>query len=88
MSDKKYPIGTMVKYLGEVDPNDAAQKDIGKAGKIVGWHNGNYPVIFLPNSTHISRYSTMKVAASWGCSWYALEILLQKNQQLLFAFMD
>lgn len=83
----KYPIGTFVKYLGENDPNGAARKDIGKVGRIVKWHNGYDPVVFLQDSTHVSRYSTAEVAASWGCSWEALEILPQKGRQLLFNFM-
>jgi len=84
---KKYSIGTKIKYI-EPDPTSCAAKDIGKIGKIVGYHGMNWPLIFLPKSKHISCKSTPYTPASWACGWDSLEILLpQKNEQLLFAFM-
>ena len=88
MSNKKYPIGTKIKYV-EPDPTDIASKDIGKIGKIVGYHGWNCPAIFLPESKHISCESTPQTPVSWACGWDSVEILLsQKNEQLLFAFME
>ena len=84
---KKYPIGTRIKYI-EPDPTSQAAKDIGKIGRIVGYHDGDWPVIFLPESEHISRLSTSLVPASWAMGWESIEILSKKNQQLLFAFME
>jgi len=94
MTDKerkeKYPIGTKIKYIG----TRLSRKwgcdttgDIGKTGKIVGFYN-NFPLIFLSESTHTSEFSTQLVHATWETGWDSLEILPQKNQQLLFAFME
>lgn len=85
MEAKKYPIGTRVRYV-ESDPTHAASKDIGKIGKIVGYHEHDWPIIFLPKSEHISRYSESSKLASWATGWESIEILSQKNQQLLFDF--
>lgn len=88
MSDKKYPIGTKIKYV-EPDPTHKAAKDIGKIGKIVGYHGWDWPVIFLPKSKHISSKSTSHTPASWACGWESIEVLLPKiNEQLLFSFME
>ena len=84
---KKYPIGTRIKYI-EPDPTYRARKDVGKVGSIVGYHNWDYPIIFLSESTHASCYHTPSKPASWACGWDAIEILPQKNQQLLFSFME
>lgn len=86
---EKYPIGTKIKWVLDVRwMNDKAKKDVGKTGKIVGYDNRNCPFIFLPESKHFISNSTQAVLISWLSSWKNLEILLQKNQQLLFAFME
>ena len=77
--DKKYPVGTPIRYIG-------GNNDCGKVGKIVGHNKWNDPLIFLPESSHISCFSTLKTPASWQTSWGNIEILVQKNQQLLFDF--
>jgi len=80
---KKYPIGTRIKFTGRYSDTG----DEGKTGKIVGYYAG-FPLILLPESTHISDFSTQAVPATWQTGWDSLEILPQKNQQLLFAFME
>ena len=84
---KKYPIGTRIKYI-EPDPTSQAAKDVGKVGRIVGYHGMDWPLIFLPESEHISCLSTLLVPATWAMGWGSIEILSQKNQQLLFSFME
>lgn len=84
---EKYPIGTKVKYI--IDSRWAsteAKKDIGKTGEIVGYTRMNHPIILLPESEHISCCSTATMKASWACWWKSIEILSQKNEQLLFDF--
>ena len=81
---KKYPIGTKIKYV-EADPTRASIRDIGKVGKIVGYHNCDYPVIFLPESKHTSCYSSPIAPASWATGWESIEILSQEGQ-LTFDF--
>lgn len=83
--EKKYPIGTKVKYVGCSTQNSEIAKDVGKVGKVVGYHWHN-PIIFLSESKHMSCYSTEQTPASWETGWCALKILPQKNQQLLFDF--
>lgn len=79
---KKYPIGTKIKFIGVSYLNDG-----GKVGSIVGYCGG-FPLIFLPESTHISDFSTQLIPATWQTGWEDIEVLSQKNQQLLFAFME
>jgi len=79
---EKYPIGTKIKYVG----CGGNGEDVSKVGKIVGYNLYNDPIIYLPTSNHISYYSTKTVPASWECIWNSIEILPQKNQQLLFDF--
>lgn len=87
---EKYPIGTKIRFTGSkiicVSSDSPSYKDIGKIGKIVGYCSDNYPIIFLPESTHISDYSTQSMPATWQTGWHCIEILPQKNQQLLFDF--
>ncbi len=80
----KYPIGTKIRFIGPYFWAD--YDDIGKLGTIVNFHH-DFPIIFLPKSTHVSSFSTSKIPASWETGWDCLEILLRKNQQLLFSFM-
>lgn len=87
--DKKYPIGTKIKFtLDERFANHLAKKDIGKTGKIVGYNKGGSVFIFLPESTHSASNSTLSRPISWWANWKDIEILSQKNQQLIFSFMD
>lgn len=62
-------------------------KGQGKEGKIVCLKHG-FPVIFIPECTCVSGFSTLTCPASVQCNWECIEILAQKNQQLLFAFME
>lgn len=90
---RKYPIGTKIKYIGSSFVRkhgrigDIGIEDIGKRGKIVGYVR-DFPLIFLPQSNHVSCFSTHQVPASWETGWDSLEIVPQKNKQLLFAFME
>lgn len=81
---EKYPVGTKIKYIGNRWDDTV---DRGKVGTIVNFH-GAYPIIFLPKSTHLSSFSTLEIPASWEVGWDSLKILPQKNQQLLFTFME
>ena len=83
---KKYPIGTKIKYVGSKGWDSTG--DIGKIGWIVGYHHNSDPLIFLPESENISECHTRLRPVSWWTSWVNIEILPQKNEQLLFAFMD
>lgn len=86
---KKYPIGTKIKWvLDACLANNIAKKDIGKLGVIVGYNKGDCPLIFLPKSEHLSSNSTQAVPISWWATWNTIEILPQKNEQLLFSFMN
>lgn len=86
---EKYPIGTKIRWvLNKTFANDLAKKDIGKVGKIVGYNKQNQPSIFLPESIHLASNSTQAVPISWWSSWEDIEILYQKNNQLLFSFME
>lgn len=93
MTDKeykdKYPIGTKIMYCPPCSHSmSGVREDIGKIGRIVGISEYDNPIIFLPKSKHISYKSTKQVPASWLSRWCYLKILPQKNQQLLFPFMD
>lgn len=86
---KKYPIGTKIKWtLPMRFANNLAKKDVDKIGVIAGYDKRNCPHIFLPESTHKSSNSTQAIPISWWASWETVEILSQKGQQLLFAFME
>ena len=84
---EKYSIGTRIKFITHSYSSDTARKDKGKIGTIVGF-DYNHPFIFLPESKHVSYRSTKQRPVSWQTEWSSLEILSQKNQQLLFAFMN
>ncbi len=88
VDNKTYPIGTKIIYSPK-NACAAALKDSGKRGKIVGlhWCDGQ-PLIYLPQSEHISASSTKQIPVSWETIWKNIEIIsYQKNEQLLFAFM-
>ena len=84
MSDKKYPIGTKIRYTGKSNGN--WWRD-GWEGTIVGIVN-NFPLIYLPKSTFSSDYSTIECRATVQTSWGAIERVIQPNQQMLFSFME
>ena len=84
--DKKYPIGTKIRFINKtIDTN--------KTGTIVGLRPGSgRPVVFLPTAEkHIieNRYPTLSGGTkfTWKCGWDEIELLVQKNEQLLFSFM-
>lgn len=79
---EKYPVGTRIKYKGN------AGDDGNKRGKIVGFDTSGDPIIYLPTSIHVSWHSkTLGRPITWGTAWGSIEILSQKNEQLLFDFM-
>lgn len=82
---EKYPVGTKIKYIGSSVWDDTGDK--GKIGTIVNFHH-EFPIIFLPESNHVSSFSTPEIPASWETGWDSIEVLPKKNQQLLFAFME
>ncbi len=84
MSDTKYPIGTKIRYRGG---NNGSCWKHGWEGVIVGMERG-FPLIYLPQSTFESQYSTVECRVTVQTNWNHLEILPQKNQQLLFSFME
>lgn len=75
----KYPIGTKIKYRG------CAIEDVGKKGTIVGYTATSVWIV-VPNS-----YLALAVYGDSGHKWStnmaSLEILVHKNEQLLFDFM-
>jgi len=82
--NKKYPIGTKVSFVYPYE-------DTGKIGTIVGYY-GNSPIVYIPTADkHIKRHyhPTLDNGTpfTWYCGWRDIEILAEKNQQLLFAFM-
>jgi len=85
---KKYPIGTKIKWTLDIRfANHLAKEDVGKTGVIVGYDKRDCPFIFLPESKHKSSNSTQAIPISWWANWETVEILSQKNVQLLFSFM-
>jgi len=82
--NKKYPIGTKVRFVFPYEDTD-------KIGIIVGYHGSN-PIIYIPTADkHIERNQHPILddgtPFTWYCRWQDIEILVEKNQQLLFAFM-
>ena len=63
------------------------EKGARKKGKIVALEGG-WPVIFVPECTCVSTFSSPKCPASVQCGWGNIEVILRKNQQLLFSFME
>ena len=77
MSNKKYPIGTKIKYIGY------CKKCKGKIGKVVNiWDNGYN--ITLPQSLCTAAGPGKSII----CSLSDIIPVSVKNQQLLFAFME
>lgn len=79
---KKYSVGTKIKTK-----HLCCKLGSGKEGKIVKIVRG-FPVLFVPECDCVSQYSTSQCPASVQTSWYNLEKLVQKGEQLLFSFMD
>ena len=77
---KKYPIGTKIRYKGCV------KEDVGKEGKIVGY-TGRSVWIVVPGS-YLGEEIYQDSEHQWSTDIRSLEILSQKNQQLLFEFMN
>lgn len=85
MSDKVYPIGTKIRYKGS---DGIFSKELfGMTGEIVGIVR-DYPLIYLPAANFVSEYSTKERPATVQTNWKNIEVLPQKNRQLLFAFME
>lgn len=84
MNDRKYPIGTKIKFLN-------SKLDTGKVGTIVGyWESSTKPAVYLPTAdkhTKEGRYPILPngIRFTWKCGWDEIELL--KNVQLLFNFM-
>jgi len=76
----KFPIGATIRYT----PNahnvcSAACKDIGKQGTVID-HLYHQVKIYLPTSEKRSK--------TWRTLWKNIKKLPQKNEQLLFSFME
>ena len=79
----KYPIGTRIRYKG------CCRKDVGKEGKIVRYGEQRLGIVWIviPNSyLALDFYGNSE--HEWSTHIEDLEISIQKNQQLLFSFMD
>lgn len=85
MDDKKYPIGTKIKYTSMPSIYYEGEVFTGLTGTIVGIVRG-YPLIYLPKALSVSEYSTKERPATIQTSWNRIEKLAQKNEQLLFDF--
>ena len=79
----KYPIGTRIKY------NGCAKKDVGREGTIVRYEEACKGIVWIviPNS-YLALELYGNPEHEWSTHIEDLEILPQKNQQLLFSFMD
>jgi hypothetical protein len=78
MADKlKYPVGTAIRY------NGCCRDCKGKIGKIVG--GGEHRCyISLPESICDKRYLPRGIPASWS----DIEVLVKKDEQLVFEFYN
>ena len=77
----KYPIGTRIRYRG------MAKEDIGKEGKIVGWVNPRIVRIVITDS-YVALHCYNDSTHPWTTYIESVEILVRKNEQLLFDFMN
>lgn len=78
--DKKYPIGTKIRYKG------CCPEDNGKRGTIVGYLSEEIIWVVVPGSyVALSTYKNSK--HKWTTYLKNVEVLLIPNQQLLFDFM-
>lgn len=77
----KYPIGTRIRYKG------ICKADVGKEGRIVGLGKGNTIHIVVPGSyVALSIYNDS--SHPWTTFVTDVEVLVRKNEQLLFDFMN
>ena len=76
MSAKKYPIGTKIKYIG------FCEKCGGNTGEIIKVYERSCRIT-LPHSHCLSAKT-----GSIVCNWSDIELLIKKNEQLLFGFME
>ena len=82
----KYPLNTKIRYRPKSHYDSTG--DEGKIGKIVGYeHGGTVARIVLPNST-IAQDIYGDSSHFFTTFMDNLEILPQKNEQLLFNFMN
>jgi len=79
----KYPIGTRIRY------NGCALRDVGKEGTIVRYGVRCLGIVWIviPNS-HLALELYGNSEHEWSTHIEDLEILVQKNEQLLFDFMN
>ena len=76
----KYPIGAKIKYAPKpCSVTFNARKDIGKQGTVTD-HLYHQVKIHLPTSEKRSK--------TWRTLWKNIVPIPQKNQQLLFSFME
>jgi len=83
MSDRKYPIGTSIRFIHNY-------LDTGKTGTIVGYHDDK-PAIYLPKADkHVkhNNYPTLSDGTkfTWYCGWNDIEVLT--GGQLTFDFYN
>jgi len=77
MADKRYPIGTKVRYVG------SCEQCKNTTGEII-YVFDCYCEVRLPESPHCASTSTGWVPVKWS----DIEPLVLPNQQLLFSFME
>ena len=73
---KKYPVGTKIRYIGY------CKKCKGNTGEVVREYELSCRIT-LPHSRCNGVMNGTIV-----CSWRDIELLVKKNQQLLFSFME
>jgi hypothetical protein len=76
----RLPIGTKIKFISKY--GDC----YGKVGTIVRIVSG-YPVVYLPESTWFSCFSTKTCPATVQCEWDDIKPI-NTNKQMLFDFME
>jgi len=87
MATKKYPVGTKIRYI--IGTKDSWHDFYGKTGIIVDIID-KCPLIYLPDSVYKdgSCFSTVDRPATIQCGWDDIELLVMKNEQLMFGFMS
>ncbi len=82
MVDKKYPIGTRIRFIANESMCHEAKQDDGKIGVVVVGTTSYQIRIFLPDSVKSST------GGYWSTGRENIKPLAIKGQQLLFSFMD
>ena len=83
----KYPIGTKVRFL-------FANEDKGKVGMVVGHSDKSvldetrYLVIIPTTLSYYRGFTRDGVEYTWRCLESQIEVAYDKNEQLLFSFMN